>query len=173
MIVIENVLKEVFSYLPEMSYSKNSTPYKPVFKYGDTVELAEFIRQAAEKGYETYPLIWLLYPYRENHVKRGRGVVIEDLTLILAVNTSAAMLNDERLATTFEKVLNPLYENVHKVMTRAASLNVDPETEIVKFPNYSGDLSNGEQNFTIDRWDAIKTIWNVYVNDKCLRKIII
>lgn len=173
MIVVEDKLKAIFNFIPEMSYTAGSTLYKPVFGFGNKLELVAFIKQAETNEFNTYPLIWLLYPFNEKHKNWGRKVEIEDLTLILAVNASKTMLNDERLETTFKRVLIPLYENIETLFKRASTLNVSSEVGVVKFPNYSGDLSDGDSNFTVDRWDALKTIWNVTINDFCLKDIII
>lgn len=173
MIVVEDRLAEIFAYLPEMSYSVGSTLFKPVFRYGNQVELAAFLKAAETDGFSPYPLIWLLYPINENHNVRGRKVTVQQLTLILAVNSSKVALNPERMETTFKKVLIPLYDNIETAFKSASSINASPEVEIIKFPNYSGDRSDGDSNFTVDRWDALKTIWNVSINDVCLRPLTI
>jgi hypothetical protein len=171
MIVVEDRLKEVLELLPEMSYTVGSTTYKPIFRYGTKKDLKTFLSKAEAHGFNPYPLIWLLYPYVEKHMTRSKRVLITDLTLILAVNTSKAMANKARIDTTFKKVLFPLYDNVFNYFRKANTISVQESVEIIKFANYSGDLYDADADKLPDRWDALKTVWNLDVNDSCLRSI--
>ena len=165
MIVVEDRLKEIFGFLPQIN------GYDPVFGYGNKVQLSTFIKSANDRGSDVYPLIWLLYPNKEDHKKRGREVECEDLTLILAVNTKASLSNKERIENVYKQYLIPLADNVRYVLESASIANLNPEFEIIKFPNYSGDLSNGEENYTVDRWDALKCVFSISINNKCLNDI--
>lgn len=169
--IVENRLSEIFDYLPLMSYSVNGTEYKPKFGYGTQKHLNDFIINSAQNLVDIYPLIWLLYPYREEHTNKGRKVEVKELTLILAVNASKTMNTEERLTTTFNKVLFPLYDNVILSFFRANTVNMQDLIKVVKFPNYSGDNLSGEENFTVDRWDALKVIISICFNDACLTPI--
>ena len=63
-------------------------------------------------------------------------------------------------------------ENVESALSKAINVNLSRSVEIVKFPNYSGDNADGDSNFTVERWDAIKTTWGLTINNSCLKKII-
>lgn len=166
--VLEDKLEEIFFYLPLMKYSELSSEFKPKFGAGDKLELAHFLADS-KTGETVYPLIWLLHPTDEIH-SRGH-IKVNELVLILAVNTNAAMLNKERIETTFKKILLPLLENVKHAFRFASNLNLKDEVGVVKYSNYSDNLSTGDSNFTIDRWDALRTTWTIDINDKCLKQI--
>lgn len=170
MIIVEDKLKEIFEYLPAMKYEVGSVlSFKPVFGYGSQIELNKFLKSKESDQSHPYPLIWLLYPYKELH--KRKEVDLEGMVLILATNTNSQMLNSERIDTNFKKVLIPLYDNVHAVLKRAVNVNLIEETEIIKFPNYSGDNNREEEAFTTDLWDAMKTIWKLSINTACLKEI--
>ena len=168
-IVVEDKLEAIFNYLPAVKYNEDSdTSYKPIFRFGDQKELNSFLQLSKEANSRPYPLIWMLYPSEENHFKTH--VDLEDLTLILAVNTNISMLNKERLEKTFKKILFPLYDNVHYVLKSAVNTNLTEEVKITKYPNYSGD-NNREKAMTLDLWDAVKTVWKISIHNNCLREI--
>lgn len=173
MIVVEDKLEAIFDYLPEMAYAEGGTEYKVIFGYGDQKELNLFLAAQESNSNKPYPLIWLLYQYKEKHTKRK--VDLEDLVLILAVDTSAAMLNKDRLATTFRNILFPLYDNILGVFRKAVNVNLKEEVGVVKFPNYTDetDRYNDNVTFTSERWDALKTTWELSINDNCLKQITI
>lgn len=171
MIIVEDKLKEMFGYLPDMSYAEGATEFTPVFGYGDQKELNLFLAERESKTSKPYPLIWLLYPYKEKHFKRE--VLIEDLVLLLAVDTTEAMRYKDRIETTFGRILIPLFDNINTVFNRAINVNKKDEVGVVKFPNYTDDSDryNDNLHFTSDRWDALKTTWEIKINDNCLKKI--
>lgn len=170
MIVVEDQLKAIFDYLPSMSYEVRGSSFKPVFGYGDQMELNEFLKSKESDETRPYPLIWLLYPYKELHKKKV--VELNDLVLILATNTNAKLSNSERIETNFKRILIPLYDNVFKVLQRAVTVSLIEEVEIIKFPNYSGDNRDDDnQAFSTDLWDAMKTVWNLNINESCLKHI--
>lgn len=170
MIVVEDKLKAIFDYLPLMEYEVGSASFKPVFGYGDQMELNTFLKNKESDLTRPYPLVWLLYPYKELHKKKV--VELKDLVLILATNTNARLSNSERIQTNFKKVLIPLYDNVFTVLKRAVNISLIEEVEIIKFPNYSGDNRDDDnQAFSTDLWDAMKTVWNFNINNSCLKNI--
>jgi hypothetical protein len=157
MIVIEDKLNDIFSYLP----SQNG--FKPVFSWGDDKELNTFLSNSNEAT-TPYPLIWLIYPYNENHKKRSVKAKIE---LILAVKTNTEMLNKERLIKTYKGILIPLYDNILTVFQKASTVFVEEEYEVIKYPNY-GDSTNTK---TVDIWDALKVTFDLRFNDNFLKTI--
>jgi len=168
-IILEDKLDDIFQYLPAMVVSENSEGYKPVFHFGDEHEIKVFLKKYELEKRKPYPLIWLLYPFKEKHI--GKTLQLEDLPLILAVDTDKNLSSKLRLKTTYKKVLIPLMNMVVESLTKASTVKINKEREFVKFPNYSDDLLSGEENFTGARWDAIKLYLSFSINNGCLREI--
>jgi len=163
-IVIEDRLAEMFKYLPEMAGS-NGNMFKPVFMYGNEMQLIDFLRQH-NTGKSVYPLVWLLYPFEETH-KRSQ-VDFSELTLILAVETNKVMLNDQRLAETYKKILLPLCDNIVNCFKTSNITNISDEYSITKYPNYS---SNSDSNKATYIWDALRVSFSGSINSNCLNPI--
>lgn len=170
MIVVEDKLEEIFSYIPKMSYEVGGVEFNVVFGYGDKYELNQFLKDNESNDNKPYPLIWMLYPYKELHKKKV--VDLKDIVLILATNTNASMSNKDRIKTNFKRILIPLYDYVFTVLQRAVNISLLEEVEVIKFPNFSSDkLEDREESFTIELWDALKTVWNFNINNSCLKDI--
>lgn len=168
-IIVEDKLEAIFKFLPVMGYKDKSMLFKPIFGYGDQKELNSFLKSKESLPHKPYPLIWLLYPYKEVHHKKV--VKLDGLKLILAVNTNDKMLNEERIATNYRNILIPLQENIFRVLKRAVNVRLVEKVEIYKYPNYSDNNSSGDSSFTTDLWDALSTVWSIEINDSCLRDI--
>lgn len=169
-IILENRLEEAFSYLPTMKYKPtDSVSYSVTFGYGDHKALNAFLKQRNKGSVSVYPLIWLLYPYREVHTRTNMKA--EGISLVLAVNTDASMQNKQRIEETFKNVLFPLLDNVTHCLTSANVFNVSEEIKMVKHPNYS-DSEQGEQHAGTFIWDAIKIELDLTVIDGCMRPIL-
>ena len=164
-IVLENVLEELFSYLPEMSFD-NEVTYPVSFGYGDEIELNLWLSTREEN--DPYPLIWLLYPFKENHT--DTKLEVENVSFILAIETNNTMQNAERIAETFGKVLMPLFFNFRSAFKQANIISTKKEYELVKHPNYSKSAAR-EESGTIAIWDALKVTTSFTVMDTCLREI--
>jgi hypothetical protein len=164
-IVIEDRLREIFEYLPDVA-GTNSNNFKPVFKVGDENELLAFFAESTQET--NYPLIWLQMPYDENHINRKR-VMVEPLTLILAVETNNTMRNSERLNTTFKPILMVLLDNILDAFTKANTIDFDLNYGITKYGNYSNE--DDTKGKFVDIWDAIKVTVTISVNSNCLREI--
>jgi len=168
-IIVENRMEEMLAYLPDMSVAPSLDLYPVRFEYGDQFAIMDFLK--TQLGSETpYPLVWLMTPYIESHLKTK--VQVKSMTLILAVETNADMLPKQRMKETFEKVLIPLLTNLKLLFMRANIINVSREYDIVKYYNYSGDEMTGLQSETGDIWDAIKFTFDCDINDVCLRPIL-
>ena len=163
-IVIEERLAEMFEYLPAMKSAK-AVAFKPVFMYGNELQLLDFLRQNST-GKSVYPLIWLLMPFEETH-KRS-SVDFSDLTLILAVETNKVMLNDQRLKETYKKVLMPLCDNIIHCFKTANISSITNKYTITKYPNYS---KSSEANKATYIWDALRISFSGYLNSNCLKPI--
>jgi hypothetical protein len=166
MIIVEDRLAEMFSYLPEMEGAPG-VMYKPTFMYGDQKQLLDFLRQNST-GKSVYPIIWLIYPFIEEH---GRSSVkFTNMSLVLAVETNSSMLNAERMKQTYQKVLIPLFDNIKTCFNNANISNSSNEYTIVKYPNYS-EVKDGIENEATYIWDALKVTFDGTLNSNCLRPI--
>lgn len=178
MIIVEDRFEEMIEVMPLMknSQSKNKDiEYKVNFGFGDDKELMNFIVAHKNKTI-TYPLIWLVMPYKEVHSKKT--VKLDRISFILAVETNDKMFNRERFNTTYKNVLVPLYDNFRELLEKANIVNLAEEVEVWKYPNYSNEklpgnretLKSSEKNKTFDIWDAIKVTMNIKLTDNCFRK---
>jgi hypothetical protein len=169
LIVVEDRLQEIFDYLPEMKVDGNPKSFKVRFEYGDEKELVAFLKATETETSRPYPLIWLVYPHKETHLKTR--VKLESVKLVIAVDTAKAMLNPERLKVSYKTILMPLCNNIVKVLTKANIINIEHEFNITKYPNYSGKESGDGKHFTTDIWDAIQLTFSCYINGACLKEI--
>lgn len=165
-IILEDVLEELFGYLPPMSWNPGGTEYPVVFASGDEKELNAYL--AEREPAETYPLIWLLYPFAENHTKTK--LEVNSITFILAVESDMIKRNDERLKQAYSKVLMPLFFNIQKAFKRANIFNTENEYDVYKYPLASIN-DQKEQSQTITTWDAMRVTTSFTVIDSCLRPI--
>lgn len=167
MIIVEDRLKELFDYLPDMLGTKDgdNTKYPIIFKYGDVKELQSFLK--LDKNKDNYPLIWLAYPYSEEH-KRSK-VSLNNLSLIIAVPSNTTMLNDQRLKETYKKVLIPLFDNIKELFRMGNIIRVGEIYNIIKYPNYSDTVDN--KNTVLVIWDAMKITFDCVITDACLKTI--
>ena len=171
MIIVEDRLKELFDTLPPIHV--DGTSFDTVFKYGDQKELMAFLASTKGDSVKPYPLIWYVQPNPETDNGHDQEVSLS-LPLVMAVNNSKDMLNDERKETTYKTILEPLRDNVRTALKRASILNVIADGDgtrftTTKFPNYSGDDNNAEASELQDVWDAIKQVQNVTINNNCLK----
>jgi len=169
-IVLEDKLEEIFSYLPRMKYIATSQlDHKVVFGSGDKKALNVFLKIKG-KGDSPYPLIWLLYPYEETHNRTNLSV--DKVTLVLAVPTNQSMQNKQRLNETYKKVLFPLFDNLVYCLEHANIVNIAREFKVVKYPNYSDEQSSSEESAGTFVWDALKVNFQITIRDTCLKPII-
>jgi len=168
-IIFEDRLKEMFLLLPDMSYETGGTKFPVTFGYGDRKELNFFLKSKT-RGDAPYPLIWLLYPYVENH--EGNKLHVDGANLVLAVKTIASMQNPERLETTFKKVLIPLFDNIRHLFNVANIVNKADKYEIIKYPNYDYNNGGAEHPGTLI-WDALDVKFDISIlsNRVCLKPV--
>jgi hypothetical protein len=87
-----------------------------------------------------------------NSSKQKKGECETKLSLVLACqNLNVDLTNEQRWAMSYQNVLYPLVENIENIFRSSGSVTWTNEYDITEFPNYG----NGEENFTIDKWDAI------------------
>lgn len=164
-IELEKELEAMFAFLPDMAGTSGSQKFPVVFGYGDEVALNGFL--ANRETETTYPLIWKL-PVKE--VTERHLLKVENMTLILAVETNSSDENPQRMRETFEKVLMPLLDNVKHVFKTANIISMEDSFSIEKHPNYSKTDAR-EENAVISIWDALKVTFSFTMFDTCLRDI--
>lgn len=164
-IIIEDVLEKAFEQLPR--FSNGGEDFYPLFKFGDDKELIAFLKE--NQGQKSpYPIIWLVYPFEEDHQRTH--VNVENMSLVLATETNCEMFNEERFETTYKQILFPLYNNIKKLFQQANTIMTDDTYRIMKFPNYSDEGStDSEEQKMVDIWDALKITFNAQINNRCLR----
>lgn len=164
-IIVEDRLAELFSLMTNY-LANDGMNFVPVFMYGDQKELNAFlaIRGSSSKK---YPLIWLLYPYEENHSKNK--VNISNMSLVLAIETNASYLNFERIEKSYKEILIKLFNAIKVLFRTANTLHVDDDYTVIKYPNYSGDDNNQKESETIYLWDALKITFDCEITNVCLR----
>ena len=164
MIIVEDRFKEMFDYLPELE--NDDAEYEVVFKVGDKYEMDAFLKVESLKS--PYPLIWLLYPFIEK--QKEKSVDLENVSIVLAVDTSSEMLSEQRLDETYKKVLIPLYENIVKLFRLSNTISANGEYDVTKFMNYS-DESGDNESKVAELWDAMKVTFSCTINSNCLKTI--
>lgn len=168
-IIVEDVLEEVMSYLPKMSFSEGGPEYPVTFGYGDEIELNLFLSNREES--DVYPLIWMLYPQAEEHLKTR--VKLPNVSFILSVTTNQSMENKERMKVTYGRILMPLLFNVRLLFRKSNVISVDSKMEkykIVKYPNFS-ETQLRNKTGTIAIWDALKFTLDLDIIENCIKPI--
>lgn len=171
MIIIEDRLREMFEYLPNMSRFDNTGSFKPKFQFGDGKELNAFLDSTRIEKTDPYPLIWLLYPQKEVH--STNRVKVNNMTIILAVKTTPDKMNEERFEKVFKPILFPLADNIFELFKKSNTIDTVVDYDVIKYPNYGelNTLRTKEQNFTTDIWDALRITFNANINNNCLRQL--
>lgn len=162
MVVVEQRNSDAFSQLPLID------GFKPVYKWGNELHLIKQLKEFDKNSKSIYPLIY------QTSNKSDQDKVTDscktDLVLILACrNLQTDLLNENRWAMSYEKILYPLVQNLEKVFERAGIYNWDGKYSLEEFPNYG----NGKENKTTDIWDAVlfTTSINIYGKSRCINTI--
>lgn len=168
-IISEEVLEEVFSYLPDMSFEEDGTEFPVRFGYGDEVELNVFLKNREVS--DVYPLIWMLYPQTEKHLKNS--VRLEKATFILSVTTNQSMENSERIKLTYRKILIPLMFNIRLLFRQSNVISVYDKEEkyiVTKHPNFS-ESTMRDKTGAVAIWDALKITVDLDIIGGCIKPI--
>ncbi len=166
MIVIEEVLMEVFSLIPERNWSYNNidniTP-KPKYHFGDSKEANRFINN---KGVSSYPLIYQTSTTQIDTKKYTETT----LQLVLATrNENTSLYNTERWATSYKNVLLPLLDDVKACLEGCGVTAFDYVYEVSKVPNYS-ETESKDKNTFVDIVDAITLSVDIRFLKGCINK---
>jgi len=167
MIVVEERLNDVFSQLPEID------GFKPVYKWGNEFHLIKQLTEFGNNSRSPYPLIYQTSMSEVQDVNKKEATV--RLVFILATrNTETALLNENRWAMSYDKVLFPLAKNIEKSFTKSGIFRWDEKYRLTKYPNFGGEPNTKQEaNFTTDIWDALKfeTLGDVSIIDRCINEI--
>jgi len=129
------------------------------YHFGNEYELKEVF--SSQKYNTKYPMIWLVLPLDGSPKEQILSKRLDcRIKLILATSTNKSWLNDKRNIETYEKVLNPLYDDV--VKTLQSNINViikENEINVRKLHNYyereQGTRQKPPKRQVNDYWDVI------------------
>jgi hypothetical protein len=142
MIVVEKFLNDLFVDLPLID------GFTTIYKWGNKYHLLKQLELYSKENKTIYPLIY----QTSNSSTQGKGECETKLNLVLACqNLNVDLTNEQRWAMSYDKVLYPLVKNIENIFRSSGSITWNNSYSITEFPNYG----NGEENFTIDKWDAI------------------
>lgn len=142
MIVVEKFLDTLFADLPLID------GFTTIYKWGNKQHLLKQLELYSKEAKTIYPLIY----QTSNSSTQGKGECETKLSLILACqNLNVDLTNEQRWAMSYENVLYPLVQNIENIFKSSGSVTWENSYSVTEFPNYG----NGEENFTIDKWDAI------------------
>ena len=161
-LIVEDIFEVLFAMLP--LFAEDNVDYHPVFKAGNDKDLLEDISKRED---QPYPLIWLMYPFNEDH--KRTHVSLSNVTFVLAVKSSLRdRFNDERLDNTFKNYLMPLVDNIKHLFKYSNVIEYTEELQIIKYPNYGVE----NKNIVTARWDAIRIqIDNLVIKDRCIKQV--
>jgi len=159
MIVVEDKLAQAFDLLPEIQ------GFKPRYESGNDIHLNKYLKEMADSSKSPYPLI-----YQVSNKDEGNNIdstTKSRLVFVLATREKKTeLLNSNRLKMSFKNVLIPLCENMFTLFNKAGIFIWDGTYTVEKFYNY-GD---GENNKTIDIWDALRLTIDLGINENCINK---
>jgi hypothetical protein len=142
MIVVEKFLNTLFADLPLIN------GFNTIYKWGNKQHLLKQLELYSKEAKTIYPLIY----QTSNSSTQGKDECETQLSFVLACqNLNVDLTNEQRWAMSYENVLYPLVENIENIFRSSGSVTWNNSYKITEFPNYG----NGEENFTIDKWDAI------------------
>lgn len=158
MLVSEDVLREGFALLPEVTYTSTENR-KPFFDWGTKEEMD---RRILNKKSDCYPLIWLL-PSKDVY-NRQNGHITKKVELIVStLEVKTELFNEQRWKRTYLQVLNPLLENIEYYLNNASNVLLTSDLTVYKFPNSES---------ATDKWDAMRLSFDIEINNNCLKPII-
>jgi hypothetical protein len=172
MIVRENLLKELFSQLPNVVIGAKSFPVK--FHWGGQDDLNLYMRE--EKN-NKHPLIWLV----QDRAEQLSTEQSSNIKLIIAKDSAhKTSRNPIVWETEFDTILNPLFENVLKCLKRSGrTMIVGDRYRVYREANYSEPYrdSTGKvdttKTKTIDHWNVIEFTADINFTEStlCMQQI--
>ena len=170
MIVVETLLRDIFSQIPPVSYNGKEYPVK--FHWGNQDDLNLYMK--TESGNVT-PLIWLL----QEKTRHKSTEATRNIRLIIAKSSEhKESRNPIVWETEFTEVLDPLCEKVLRCFEMSGLTTIlNQEYSIYREANYSEyerDISGKKTSTkTIDHWNVIEFIGDILINDNsnCIQTI--
>ena len=157
MIVVEEKVNEVLSQIPA------SLDNAPLYAWGDEIHLDAWVKRRNKHGAYNYPLIYQTSKKEKQDIIGNRVETFWE-AIIATQNSNTTLLNDERWALSFRNELNPIAENIIKGFELGGFIIVDGTVEVERY----GNFGDGNENFTIDIWDALTFKCNLVINDNCV-----
>tara|TARA_R110000782_G_scaffold83895_1_gene164037 strand:+ start:2117 stop:2641 length:525 start_codon:yes stop_codon:yes gene_type:complete len=150
MIIVEDILKEIFSQLPAIKDS-NSVDFSPHFNWGSQNTLNLYLSQL--KKSVKYPLIWLTETVDDSDIYAHK--LEKPVKLILAKQSNhTTNTNPIIWETEFKNILNPLLKNVITSIEKSGVTSIkDGRYKSTRLANYSEN--EGADSKTIDNWNVI------------------
>jgi hypothetical protein len=178
MVVVEERNNLVFNQLPALEANLPTDPnynpdlpesvgFKPVYKWGDEKHLIKLIKEFDKESKSIYPLIY------QTSNKSDQDTINKscDTTLIFIIacrNLQTDLLNENRWAMSYKKILYPVVENIVKCFQSSGIYIWNELYSIEEFPNYG----ENEQNKTTDVWDALLFTTTITIQgDRCINTI--
>lgn len=162
MIVVEEILEEIFTQLPAYVVGAKSYPIK--YEWGSEKDLALFLQTIAGNK---YPLVWLVQGKQTDNISHHNSE--RRLRLILAKNSNQKTnRNPTVFKTDFKDCLNPLLKNVLTALNKSGVTTIlnNGQVEVDKRANYIEESTEKSKTFTIDYWNAIIIDLNVRFQEK-------
>ena len=170
-VIIEDVLMKLFSFIPSRQYVQAGKPHvtpKPTYHFGDVKELNKLI---VGLNHKMYPVIYQTSSQWQGDSKDSKSTT--EITLVIATQTSAQEYNDQRWATTYQNVLIPTLNYIFQVFTKSRVISWDGTYTIDNAPNYS-ETDPKDKNAFADIVDAIVLTTTIKVDGGvCVDKNII
>lgn len=148
MIVVETLLRDIFSQLPQIADNSGKL-FTVKYHWGGQDDMNLYMKQ--ESGNKT-PLIWLVQ-------NKGKQISTEQsrrIKLIIAKDSeNKTAMNPAVWEREFETVLDPLLDNVLKCLYGSGRTNiVNNEYDVYREANYS-EYERDSESKTIDHWNVI------------------
>lgn len=171
MIIVEDILTEIFNQLP-LVVDSNGKTFKVNFNWGTEDALNLWISQKKQSA--KYPLIWLLES--ETKVESLASNKAErDIRLIIAKESNhKTNTNPIIWETEFKNILVPLAKNTLKALEKSGVTNITNGYSFEQKSNYDEvsrqkEDKNETKNFTIDCWNIILFKAKiVFLGDRCI-----
>lgn len=167
MIIIEEVLSEIFNQLPLVIDSNNSS-FKVNFDWGTENALNLWISQKNQST--KYPLIWLLESETKTESLSSNKFEREIKLIIAKESNHKTNTNPIIWETEFKTILIPLAKNIITALEKSGITNfVNGYTFEQKANYYEGN--NSKENYTIDCWNIIILKAKIiFKNNRCINK---
>ena len=166
MIVFETALDSIIEKMPLIEDANGNT-FKIRFDWGTQDVLNKFI--VIPENVSKYPLIWLVVGKESHNLANKR--ITRVTKLVIAKNSDTPNeFNRFQYKTDFDKMLNPILENLIKALERSGiSKIIDYDFDVERMPNFS-EVTN--ETKTVAIWNAIVFEANIEMHGKrCIRDI--